>query len=367
MAQIPSVSESGPTSTVRTATILASDSTGSPLWTGGGFFVSDDGMLATARHLIRDAYVVAGKTGACETFQIVGVVADDPIHDLVILKTDIKRTTYMPLGSFDQLRVKQEVKVVGNMHSFNGRIIKGIIRQIENLAGDYQWYAIDANAVEGLSGSPVLGSKGEIVGLMTGQLYEHTMGFVLSVDSIKQLLKQAAEKPALIPVTKLKRRRYNELFEDIAFKDAIAAFGRNDHKEAIHRIETAKTHFPNCAVLYALEGSFYSAMKSWTKAERAYHQAIELKPKYAMAWAYLSAVLTYQGRANEAIEAAVTATKLRPDIPEAWLNLGSTYVLSKRFEDARKVLKQLRSMDDENAARMASALETLLARTAPKE
>ena len=352
---------------MQTATIVASDLLGILSVTGSGFFVSDDGLLATARHVVHFAVTVSGKTSGGEDFKVLGVLAEDPVHDLVILITDRKRTAHMPLGSFEQLRPKQEVHVAGNIQMFNGEVRKGVIRQIENLAGDYQWYAIDANVVEGMSGSPVVNSKGEVVGLITGQLYDHTAGFVVSVDSIKKLLKETAEKPVLIPITKLKVRPYSELFDDLAFKASIAAFRRNDHKEAVRRIEETMVHFPDCAVLYALKGSFYSAMKSWTQAEQAYHRAIELKPKYAMAWAYLGAVILYQGRGREAIEASITATQLRPDLPEAWLNLGSTYALSKRYEEARKVLKQLRSIEGENAAQMASALETLLARTEPKK
>lgn len=355
-----------PVSDARTVSITSYNARGVALGSGSGFFVSNDGLIATAHHIISGATTVLGKTGLGEEFKVSGLVADDPMHDLVILKTDKQRTLHIPFGQFSRLHVSDPIQVVGNDNFPNGNSSKGVITYIENLAGNYQWFAVDASFVPGLSGTPILNDANDVVGMAVAHVSNPKFNFAVSVDSIEHLLTEHSQTPRLVPLAKLKERRYYELFSIPSFQAAMAAFVRDDYKRAAQKIEEAMVDLPDCATLYALQGSYYAAMKAWPQAERSYYSALKLQDNYPMAWAYLSAVLTSQGIGEAGIQAGLTATKLSPSLPEAWLNLGSSYALLKRYDKAREALKRLKGIEGDKAAHMASALETLLTNSESK-
>lgn len=74
--------------------------------------------------------------------------------------------------------------------------------------------------------------------------------------------------------------------------------------------------------------------KEYTKAEAAYRRAIEIRPDLAEAWFNLGVALGKQRKHTEAEVAHRRAIELRPDYPEAWLRLGVALLCQERYTEA---------------------------------
>lgn len=151
-----------------------------PLGEGSGFFVRDDGYIATNYHVIENAtsiqvYLQTGKN------YVATVVGSDRLNDLAVLKIDGSSFPVAVMGNSDELRVGEPAIVIGNPSGANGSwtITEGIVSALNrnvstNVGNSYarQLTVIqfDAAVNPGNSGGPLCNSRGEIVGVVTLKL-----------------------------------------------------------------------------------------------------------------------------------------------------------------------------------------------------
>jgi tetratricopeptide (TPR) repeat protein len=105
------------------------------------------------------------------------------------------------------------------------------------------------------------------------------------------------------------------------------------------------------------EGLRLAKAKEYSGAERAYRDAIRLRPQYPEAWNGLGYVLRKQGRFEDSIRAYQEALRLRPDYPQALEYLGEAYAELGRLDEARAILAKLRSLDPKGADELAEAIQ----------
>ncbi len=340
------------------------DRQGSPAFHATGFFVSADGLIATNRHVIQNISNMTVQTHDGLNPTVLGVVAEDPVHDLVILRIRGTGYPYFRLGTFEEVRPGAEVRVICDEYGFDGRVLTGTVANVENLADDYQWFAIKAKMEEGESGSPVLDETGRVDGIVIGQFENHTKGMIVSVDSIKHLLisRNAGVDPE--SVTKLENRSYVELYDDPNLEPALYAENCGHNEEAVRRMTLVCDDFPRSAAAYALLGSYYSRLLMWKEANDALSKAINIRPDYAFAMASLGAVLAYQGKSEEATrkvkEAGRLALELHSRFADTWYNVGGTLMLLKQYAEARKIVQLLRNLKTPEADHSADQLAAIL-------
>ena len=99
----------------------------------------------------------------------------------------------------------------------------------------------------------------------------------------------------------------------------------------------------------------------WPKAEVAFRQATQRRPRFPEAWNGLGHSLKMQGRFDDALTAYDEALRQRPDFPEALEYLGETYVAMNKPDDARATLAKLKPLD----AKLAERLEKSIAEGKP--
>jgi Flp pilus assembly protein TadD len=105
------------------------------------------------------------------------------------------------------------------------------------------------------------------------------------------------------------------------------------------------------------EGLAFTRARDWPRAEIAYREAIQLKPELPEAWNELGHAIKSQGRYEESIAAYEQALHLRPNYPQALEYLGEAYVLLGRLGDARALHVRLKPLDTELADQLASAID----------
>jgi S1-C subfamily serine protease len=139
---------------------------------GTCFFVHPDGFLLTNQHVIADAKEVRVVTSDARILPA-RVIRDDAYKDLALLKVDVTKAPYLPLGRSADVKVLDSIIAVGfpypdkigaELSAYDGKV--NAIRE----SGHIPMLQMDANVNPGISGGPVLNDRGEVVGIVVGKV-----------------------------------------------------------------------------------------------------------------------------------------------------------------------------------------------------
>jgi serine protease Do len=135
---------------------------------GSGFFLTDNGIIATNRHVAdgEASFFVVTAAGA----RMLGkVVYSDPSLDLALVKVDGTGYTRLPLADLTSVRPGATVYAIGNP---GGGLPESVTRGIVSGVGHVEkhegtWIQTDAAINPGNSGGPLVDETGEVVGIAT--------------------------------------------------------------------------------------------------------------------------------------------------------------------------------------------------------
>jgi serine protease Do len=172
---------------------------------GSGFFVKEDGIILTNRHVVSDpdaeySVIWQGSRYSCN------ILARDPINDVAILKIDVKKAPTVKLGDSSKLELGETVIAIGNAlgefaNSVSAGIISGLSRYIwafgeipdkgQELRGLIQ---TDAAINPGNSGGPLVNLRGEAIAINAASVYgAENIGFAIPINYAKRDLKDLEE------------------------------------------------------------------------------------------------------------------------------------------------------------------------------
>jgi S1-C subfamily serine protease len=139
---------------------------------GSASVLSDDGLLLTSAHVVRDApRAVAEFADGRET--TADVIGKDPLSDLAILRARDDVPPPIPLGDASRLQVGQIVIALGNPNGLAGSVTAGIVsalgRSLPTKAGRVVDEVIQTDAAlnPGNSGGALADSRGHLIGVNT--------------------------------------------------------------------------------------------------------------------------------------------------------------------------------------------------------
>jgi S1-C subfamily serine protease len=136
--------------------------------TGTGFFVSGDGYIATAAH------VVDGCSEMRSPHLHLKIVAEDKASDVAILSSGEKSPYFIKLRGGRGPRVGEAVVAVGfPLHGLLGDdiiVTGGIVSSLVGMKNDRRDIQISAPTQPGNSGGPIVGEDGTLVGVLQGGL-----------------------------------------------------------------------------------------------------------------------------------------------------------------------------------------------------
>jgi putative serine protease PepD len=175
--------------------------------TGSGFVVSGDGLVVTNHHVIEGASDVTVKIGTNGKQRAAQIVADDPSHDLALLKVDTGGASLqkLSLGDSSKVDVGDATYAIGNPfgldHTFTTGVVSALHRDLQapngaTITGGIQ---TDAAINPGNSGGPLLDSAGQVIGVnaqiatgsQTGEGANVGIGFAIPSSTVKQFLSDA--------------------------------------------------------------------------------------------------------------------------------------------------------------------------------
>jgi S1-C subfamily serine protease len=159
-------------------------------WSGSGAFIDDCGTILTARHVLEGAVV------------IMIILPDGTIHPAVdpyfLPLVDVGFCKFVgpqPAGflklSDTAPRLGDTVRVIGSPAGlvFAGSVSQGIVSCSMRMFDTIEYMQIDASAIPGNSGGPVVNLQGEIVGvLVAGIQIGVEINFAVPVDQVQAML-----------------------------------------------------------------------------------------------------------------------------------------------------------------------------------
>ncbi|MCK9362977.1 MAG: S1C family serine protease [Syntrophales bacterium] len=168
-------------------TIIALDVNNQPLSLGSGFFVNENGDIATNHHVLADCAKAIIKNNKGETGTILHILNYDPQLDLIIAKTSLKFTKPLPFGDSDTVTIGEDILAIGNPAGLEGTVSKGIISGVREV-DDIKFIQITAPISPGSSGGPVFDSAGKVIGIATAYLtFGQNLNFAMPINYLKSL------------------------------------------------------------------------------------------------------------------------------------------------------------------------------------
>ncbi len=162
---------------------------------GSGFIISEDGLIVTNNHVVKDAQSVTVKLSDGTRLDAT-IVGTDPLTDIALLKVDSDRPLpVVEFGSSSEMRVGDEVIAMGNPFGLGGTVTAGIVsakgRDIRS--GPYDNYIqTDAAINRGNSGGPLFNTEGKVIGVNTAILSPDGgsvgIGFAVPSDMVKKVV-----------------------------------------------------------------------------------------------------------------------------------------------------------------------------------
>ncbi|MEO0162068.1 MAG: trypsin-like peptidase domain-containing protein, partial [candidate division WOR-3 bacterium] len=175
--------------------ILTYDIEGKNIGQGIGFFISQNGDIITAYHVLLGASSAEIKTIDGKRYPIVTIVAEDVESDLIRASVDIPQKFVHTLKIGDSIPdVGEKVIVIGNTLELERTVSDGIISTVRETPKFGKIIQITAPISSNSSGSPVLNINGEIIGVATFQLTEgQNCNFAIPIEKVAKLLPSKVE------------------------------------------------------------------------------------------------------------------------------------------------------------------------------
>ena len=306
---------------------------------GRGFFVAQD-KVATNIHVMDSAdppstYV----RSKYATWSIQGVTAYDLKNDLVILKISGGGTP-LPLGDSDTVQGGEPISVVEYSGAMEYTETEGTIHSIRNAD---KWLRIKINTPAGTSGSPVLNSKGQVLGVVATGYPFYTYAAPSNALSVLLVHSESTE-----PLAQWQKRE--EVSAHRYYTQANQKYGTAQYKEAIADLDKAIQLNPEFirayngrAITKIMIGRAEAKLGNIEKAQHLYKTALEdldettkLNPKYSDAYRTRAGVKIELGKFEDdrgnagkaqrlyemAIQGCTQVIKLEPKEPLAYEDRG---------------------------------------------
>ena len=333
---------------------------------GSGFFVERDKVATNIHVIAHPGPIYVESVDRKTTWKVEGVAAYDVRNDLVILKV-VGEGEALPLGNSDIVQKGEHISVVGYPDG-KYKVTEGTLHGIRN---NDKWFQMEIDTTGGSSGSPVLNSKGQVIGIDT--TVDDFYSYAIPSNILKVLLTQSASTQSLEQwhrrelirsyhhdvqgTENYNKKRYDKAITDLdeAIRlnpESIYAYftrGRaksdlGDHEGAISDYNKAIQLNPEDFIAYYNRGNAKSNLGDHKGAIEDYDKAIQLNPKYVAAYNNRGAVKGNLGDHEGAISDYNKALNLNPEHVSAYNNRGVAKLLLGISESKQGNTKKVRDL-----------------------
>ena len=310
--------------------------------TGTGFFVEPDKIVTTI-DVLAGAIAVAiipgerfTRTGAHTVAQLLyegnhhrvleetginieGVIAFDPTNNLVVLKI-AETGVPLSLGNSDNVQIGENVYMLGYENDVR---YKGIAGTLQSRYKQDKWLQIKIQFSFGISGSPLLNSESEVIGVVsyaTGSVSggdTATVATAISSNVLKELLTHSGKVMSLDRFQKHSR----------VYAYTLEAEGNNraelhENRGAIKNYKDALKLNPDLVEIYSRRGTVKTRIGDMRGALRDLDKMLRINPEHIFAYSNRASAKGHLGDTNGALDDINKAIALDPEYVIAHINLG---------------------------------------------
>ena len=178
-------------------------------FTGTGFVLTPDGLIATSRHVVEDTlYMNITFSNGAVSGEAVAVAAAGNV-DLALLQIQAQHLPTVRVADSASVRPGQPITVIGNPRRLQNTVTSGLISQVRQKADGILWHQISAPISPSSSGSPVFNADGDVISVAFASYPgENNQNLNFSVPStyLLELVRKAGytlpektEEPAALP------------------------------------------------------------------------------------------------------------------------------------------------------------------------
>ena len=169
--------------------------------TGSGFVIdSKNGYILTNYHVVEESAKIT-VTFADEKEYEATLVGGDEINDIAVLKIDAKDLVHVTVGNSDDLKVGDDILVIGNplgdlTFTLTRGIVSGTDREINTGEYTIHTFQTDAAINSGNSGGPAFDATGAVVGIASAK-YSATgvegIGFCIPMNDAMEIARDLVD------------------------------------------------------------------------------------------------------------------------------------------------------------------------------
>ena len=173
-----------------------------PYSSGTGVILSHSGYIVTNSHVVSGSNDISVLLTDDRSF-IAGLVGDDPVSDLAVLKIEAADLIPAEFGNSDVLRVGDAVAAIGDplglelRGTFTDGIISAISRDVTVNGRTMTLLQTNAALNSGNSGGPLVNCHGQVIGINTLKISAFTddagvegLGFAIPSTTVKEIVDQ---------------------------------------------------------------------------------------------------------------------------------------------------------------------------------
>ena len=133
---------------------------------GSGFFITEDGQIATNYHVIAGAYSLKVKLYSGVEYDVVKVKGYDILKDIAVIQIDAQGTQALRIAA-EAPKTGDPVYTLGSPLGIDDVFTDGVVSNPDKLLNGKHVIVFSAPIAAGNSGGPLLNARGEVVGINT--------------------------------------------------------------------------------------------------------------------------------------------------------------------------------------------------------
>ena len=268
-------------------TVIAFNADGKQVAQGTGFFISSNGTLITNHHVLAGSHRASIKTKQGKIYAIAETIAEDIDSDLVAVRADVQGHAVQPLRiSSAPVASGQRVLVIGSPLGLEETVSEGIVSAVRQVKGMGRIIQITAPVSPGSSGSPVINTRGDVIGVATLNLTGgQNLNFAIPSERVVALVSRNSTVSRARNGSRTIRRgrgkavvakRKGEV-DDPKLKKILTEILEEERK-SIPVLEDRIAKNPKDIEAYVNLGRAYSNTQHYKKAVDIYERAIVIAP-----------------------------------------------------------------------------------------
>ncbi|HEV3385057.1 MAG TPA: tetratricopeptide repeat protein, partial [Gemmata sp.] len=310
---------------------------------GSGFLVSEDGLVATNHHVIEDAATAQVVLSDNTKYDVEGVASSLPASDLVLLKISGQQFPSLTLADDTLPSVGNKVYAIGNPRGLTNTLSDGLISGVRPVDDTLSLLQTTASISPGSSGGPLLSQEGKVIGVTTAFIQGgQNLNMVVPVRTLRDAINKKGDLQALASASGPSLLASNDAQK---LSDLWAAINKKESEKALQLADQLHESQKGSAPYWYAVGLLQSDLGNQEKAVDAWKASSKLDPNNPSTFFNLGCSYQALDRPVEAIGAYASALNLKPKYINAMNNIALANIAMMDYQHAIKVFNSVLAMD----------------------